>query len=484
MSRNAKAVPTVQYRRGEVATTGRGRGTIRQLQKATGWVDRLSDRLLPYDASQLESPEQRARPMIMLGLLMMGLLFGVVGLWAALVPLASGSVAPGKIVLDSNRKEIQHLEGGIIKEILVREGQSVTQGQVLVRLDNTTSQARTDLLQGQYVSSKTSESRLIAERDGKSEITFPPELVALESTYPQVRESMDTQRRLFVTRRESVQGQIDVMNQKIAQSGEEINGLREQVNSANSQISLLNEEIKVVRELLAKGNALKPRLLALERQSADLLGRRGQAQAMISRANQTINEAKINILNLRNDYLNKVVEELKETQVQLSTLTEQLRSSADVSRRVDITSPITGNITALQVHTVGGVVKPGDTLMTIIPKDDKLIVEARVSPQDIDMVHVGLTAQVRLTAFKSRYLRPAEGKVVTISGDRFDDQRTGEGFFLARIEIPQSELADIGNLKLSPGMPAEALIVTGRRTMLSYLVRPIRESFGRAFREQ
>jgi HlyD family type I secretion membrane fusion protein len=465
------------------SSSGHGRKTVARLKQATNKIDAWSVKLLPYDPNG-NSPEQRARPAIMLGLGIMAFLFGFLFLWAALVPLSSGAVAPAKIVVDSNRKEIQHLEGGIVKDILVKEGQKVKAGDVLIRLDNTTAQSRSDLLRGQYLAAKASEARLLAERDDKAAVVFPDELAMIEETDTQARENMDAQRRLFKTRRESVQGQIDVMNQKIAQSGSEISGLKQQADAASSQISLLNEEITVVRGLLAKGNALKPRLLALERQNADLLGQRGQAQAMVSRANQTINEAKLNIINLKTDFLNKVVAELKETQTQLSTLTEQMRSSTDIARRVEIRSPIDGSVTGLRANTVGGVVKPGDTLMTVIPENDQLIVEARVSPQDIDVVHAGLKAQVRLTAFKSRYMRPAQGEVLTVSADRFDDQRTGEGYFIARIAIPQSELKDMGNLKLSAGMPAEALIVTGRRTMLSYLVRPIRESFGRAFREQ
>lgn len=479
---NGEVVPQ-QPRRGNTSN-GNGRSLILRLRSVTEFVDHLADRLLPYDAQNMETPEQRARPMIVLGMAIMFGLFGVLGLWSALVPLASGAVASGRIVVDSNRKEIQHLEGGIVKEILVREGQTVKSGDVLVRLDNTNAQARSDLLRGQYIAAKATEARLLAERDSKPSITFAPELLELEPTDPITRENLDSQRRLFTTRREALDGQVSVMNQKVAQSNDEIRGLREQASASGRQISLLNEEITVVRGLLAKGNALKPRLLALERQSADLMGERGQAQALISRASQTINESKINILNLKNDFLNGVVAELKDTQVQIATLAEQLRASTDVARRVDIVAPLDGRVTALKANTVGGVVKPGDTLMTLIPLDDKLVVEARVTPQDIDVVHEGLKAQVRLSAFATRYLPPVEGTVVSVSPDRFEDSRTGEGYFVARIEIPQEALQELGDLKLSPGMPAETLIVTGRRTMLSYLVRPIRDSFGRAFREQ
>ena len=274
------------------------------------------------------------------------------------------------------------------------------------------------------------------------------------------------------------------MNQKIAQSGDEIRGYREQVSAANSQIGLLGEEITVVQGLLAKGNALKPRLLALQRTQADMMGQRGQAQAMISRANQTINEAKIAILNQKNDYLNKANTELKDVQTQLSDLSEQGIAAGDVVRRIELKAPLAGTVTGLAVHTVGGVVQPGQVLMTLVPSDDKLVVEALINPTDIDVVQAGLKAQVRLTAFHIRSLRPVDGTVVNVSADRFDNERTGEAYFTARVEIPQSELKDLGDIKLTPGMPAEVLIVTGSRTMLSYLVRPIRESFGHAFHEQ
>ncbi len=354
----------------------------------------------------------------------------------------------------------------------------------MLRLENTTAQARSDMIRNQYLTARATEARLVAERDNKETVTFPAEVASLEATDPKIKEIIDTQRRLFETRREALKGEIGVLNQKIAQSDQEIRGLREQAAAATSQINLLNEEISVVQGLLAKGNALKPRLLALQRSQAELLGQRGQAQAMVSRANQTINEAKITIINKRTEYLNSAVAELKETQSQLSDLQEQGLAAGDVVRRIEVKAPITGTVTGLAVHTIGGVVKPGETLMALVPTGDKLIVEARVAPQDIDVVTTGLNAQVRLTAFHIRYLRPVEGTVVTVSADRFEDERTGEGYYTARVEIPQSELKDVGDLKLTPGMPAEVLIVTGSRTMLSYLVRPIRDSFGHAFHEQ
>lgn len=467
-----------------IAPRGNLRPVVRRLQAITRWIDRLATRLLPYDAAHPEAPDQKARPTIALGLFLMFVLFGVIGLWASVMPLAAGAIAPGRIVSESNRKTIQHLEGGIVKEILVHEGEVVAPGQVLVRLENVSAQARNAQVIGQYIAAKVTEARLIAERDNLKTIVFDAELLAREASDPKVKEALETQRRLFDTRRAGFEGQVSVLNQKIAQTSEEIRGYRDQITAANQQISLLEQEITVVEGLLKTGNALKPRLLSLQRQQADLIGQRGQATAMASRANQTINEAKIAILNQRTDFLNKVVAELKDTQVQLSSLEEQARASADVVRRIDVTAPLAGTVTGLGVHTVGGVVQPGETLMTLVPTDDRLVMEARVAPQDIDVVHAGLVAQVQLSAFKTRYLRAVKGTVQTVSADRFDDPKTGESYYLARIEIPQSELADIGNITLTAGMPAEALIVTGYRTMISYLVRPIRDSFGHAFHDQ
>ena len=486
MNRDKRHLPLVPPGGGNLpAPRNRGRTEVAMLRTTTHWLDTIASKLLPYDATNQLAPDQRARPTILIGLMLMILLFGVIGLWAAIVPLKSGAIAPGRVMSEGNRKEIQHLEGGIIKEILVKDGDIVKAGQVLVRLDATTAKAKSEQVLGQYLAAKATESRLIAERDGKASITFPDEYLRQENANSKVKDALDTQRRLFTTRRDALQGQISVLNQKAAQSGEEIRGLKEQVTSANTQIGLLNQEITTVQGLLASGNALRPRLLALQRQQADMMGRRGESQAQISRAMQGINESKISILNVKNDFLNKVAAELKDTQVLLSSLEEQARSTTDIARRVEVTAPTAGIITSLNIHTIGGVVGAGAVMMYLIPTEDKLIVEAHVSPQDVDAVHAGLLAQVRLTAFKSRYLHPVEGKVETISADRVDDKNTQQSYYVARIEIPQSELATLGkNIKLTSGMPADVLIVTGSRTMLSYIMRPIRESFGHAFHDQ
>jgi HlyD family type I secretion membrane fusion protein len=448
------------------------------------WVDAMSERISPRVLDVTATPEAIARPTILFGVTAMAVIFGIFVFWSAVAPLNSAAVASGSVILDSNKKTIQHLEGGIIDEIYVREGQFVEKNEPLVRLDETAAKARYDLLKSQFISFKAAEARLLAERDGHQEVSFGKELLALESKSPVVQENLDSQRRLFESRRRNIEGKASVLNQKIEQSKREIQGLEAQQASASEQIRLLRDELAGVRKLYANNNISKQRLRALEREEANIIGQRGEYVAMISRAEQTIAEAEIEILNLRNDFQKEVVEELRETQTQLADLEERIRASADTFQRIVIAAPLAGTIVDLKVHTVGGVIAPGEKILDIVPQDDKLIVEAKVQPQDIDVVRAGLEARVRLSAYKTRTVPPVSGVVRHISADRFTDERTGQSYYLARIEIDEKELTPLQGVELYPGMPTEVLIVTGERTLLSYLFAPITESFNRAFREQ
>ncbi|MBN66636.1 MAG: hemolysin secretion protein D [Rickettsiales bacterium] len=454
------------------------------MERAVDIFDRWSDVIAPRNKENNDSPDNLARKPIVFGMWIAFFVFVVFGLWAAFAPLNSAAIAPGKVVLDANRKTIQHLEGGIVEDILVGEGSKVEAGDTLIVLDDTAAKARFDLYSGQYINARATAARLIAERDNAEKIDFPKELLEAEETDADIAQILDAQRRLFASRIESIDGQMKVLDQQIAQLDEEIGGLEQQITSSNEQIALLEEEIETVRTLLEKGIANKPRLLALERNAAELRGRRGEYQARISRAEQTISQARIEKYNLKTQFLNEVIQELRDTQSKMSDLEEQLRAAQDVVQRIEVKAPIAGEITGLVVHTKGGVITAGQKLMDIVPFDDKLIVEVRVNPQDIDVVRPGLEAQVRLTAYKVRNVPPAVGEVIQVSADRFEDERTGQGYFLARIAISPEELERLGHLELSPGMPAEALIVTGKRTLLSYLMDPISDSFNKAFREQ
>ncbi len=324
-----------------------------------------------------------------------------------------------------------------------------------------------------------------AERDDAEKVIFPEDLIKMQKDNPVARENLDSQKRLFESRRKSIIAQTDILKQQISQKKEEINGLRAQIKSSSDQLALLREEIAVVKKLLKSGNAMKPRLLALERTAADIEGKWGESLAMVSRAEQAIGEAEINIVNLKTKFLNEVMTDLRDTQVQISDLEEKMRAAADTMNRIEIASPLDGTVVGLKSHTVGGVITPGQPIMDIVPRDDLLIIEAKVLPQDIDVVYPGLLSRVQLTAYKTRKVPPVEGEVKTISADRLTNERTGESYFLARIGIPKKNLDALPEkAKLYPGMPADVLIITGKRTPLSYLFGSLTDYFSHAFREQ
>jgi HlyD family type I secretion membrane fusion protein len=371
-----------------------------------------------------------------------------------------------------------------VDKILVHEGKFVQAGEVLIELNPANADARLGMVAGQYWAEKAAAARLAAERDGKQSIDFPKDLLEEAAKNPAVQDTIDSQTKLFETRSKSLSGSVDVLNQQIEQLKNEIAGLRAQEQSAASQGRLLEEELVGMRKLLASGNASKSRVLALERQAADLKGRRGDYLAQIARAQQRISETNIEILNTKNKYMNDVATSTRETQVRMGTLEEQKNAASDISDRLLIKAPVTGIVTNLRIHTKGGVIAPGEAVLDLVPQNERLIVEAQVSPQDIDVVHQGLTARVRLSAYKTRNLHPVEGEVTTVSPDRFVDEKTGQSYFLARIIVDPKQFDKLGNVKLYPGMPADVLIVTGSRSLIGYLLQPIKDSMFRAFREQ
>ncbi|MDG1286244.1 MAG: HlyD family type I secretion periplasmic adaptor subunit [Rickettsiales bacterium] len=452
------------------------------ISRVMGLLDYVNNWMAPASSGG-DTPNDVTRQPIIVGGWMMIFVFGFLGLWAAFAPLASAAIAPGKIILSGNKKTIQHLEGGIVEEIYVREGQTIKAGQPLIRLNETAARARMDLFGKQYQTARATEARLIAERDDTPEIAFPDELLNPEKPTQTLTEIIISQKRLFESRRASVQGQAKVLEQKKAQFREEIVGLQAQIDSASEQIALLAEEIRAVRKLLKQGNAQKPRLLALQRQQASLKGDRGNFKARISRAEQSIAEADLQIINGRNEFANKVATEKRETVDKIADLQERLKASADIIDRIIINAPLSGIITALKVHTIGGVIRPGDAIMEIVPIDE-LLVEAKVSPQDIDVVRPGLKARVMLSAYATRRVPPLNAEVIHVSPDRFEDKRTGMPYYSARIRVSEKALEENEGIHLSPGMPADTLIVTGERSVLSYLMTPITDSFRKAFREE
>jgi HlyD family type I secretion membrane fusion protein len=420
---------------------------------------------------------------IVIGFVIVALFFGALGGWAALAPLESAAIAPGEVTIDTNRKTIQHLEGGIIGEILVRDGDVVATGQVLVRLEEIQSRAELELLQGRHLTAIAIEARLIAERDGQKEIPFPEWLLdRLEE--PEVIDTVAGQMNIFASRRESLDHQTQILGQRIAQFEEEIIGLDGQIAAEDVQLKLIGEESKDVRHLVEKGLARRPRLLALEREAAALEGQRSQNVAAIARARQSISEARLRVAELQTELINGVVQLLSETQAELFDLADRIRASEDKLGRTEVRAPIGGTIVNLQVHTPGGVIAPGAPLLEIVPSDDPLVIEARVDPGDIDVVRPGLDAQVRISAFSQRNMTPIPGIVTYVSADRLDDERTGIGYYVARIKLAEKDITEaLKGAELQPGMQAEVMIATGARTALEAIISPLSSSFNRAFRE-
>jgi len=408
--------------------------------------------------------------------------FGGFGAWAALAPLSSAAVAPGVIVADSHRKTVQHLEGGIVAEILVRDGDRVTAGQPLMRLDDLETRSTVALLEGQLWSLLAQEARLSAERDGLPAIVLPARLAAKLGD-PAVAEIAAGQERIFASRRASLDGRAEVTRQRIAQLEAQIAGLEAQRTAGQRQLSLIREESAAVAEMVAKGLERKPRLLALMRQTADLEGLQGDLANRIAQAREGIAQAELEILGLRADRQSEVAAELREVQTRRAEAEEKLAAAQVRQGRRDVTAPEAGTVLNLRAFAPGAVVAPGAALLDLVPQDDRLVVEARVSPTDIDVVHAGLPAKVVLSAFKSRTTPQLDGTVLRVSADALTDERTGQTYYSARVAVDAAQLGALKEVRLQPGMPAETLIVTGERTLLTYLMQPVEDSFRKAFRE-
>jgi HlyD family type I secretion membrane fusion protein len=442
--------------------------------------------LVPHDGRR--APPSQIGPRgfrgpIAAGLIILAVFVGGFGTWATLAPLSTAAVAPGMVVVDTKRKVIQHLEPGIVREILVRDDDRVTAGQVLIRLDNAQVAAKVQALVARYNGALALAARLRAEELGRAEIEFPPELLA-EARDPDVAKLVDSEIGIFKAKLAEYQSQAKVLAQRDAQIGEEIKGLQGQIAAQDSQLGLIAEEIKVVREMLERGLAQRPRLLLLMRQAAELEGQRSQNVAAIARARQTIGDTELRISELHTSRIDDAVEQYGDNQKELFDLAEQLRAAKDVLDRIEIRSPMDGIVVNRSVHTPGGVINAGEPLMEIVPSIDRLVVESHVEVNDIGKVGPGLPAQIRFTAYSQRTTPTIDGRVLWVSADRLEDPKTKQPYYLARIEMDEAQLAKLDNVRLYAGMPADTMIVTAQRTALDYLLTPIERTFSRGMREK
>lgn len=406
-----------------------------------------------------------------IGLTIVFVTFGVFGSWAVFAPLDSAALAPGVVTVQSYRKTVQHLEGGIVKELKVRDGDSVEVGTPVIILDDTQLQAESEVIRGQLIAAQAIEARLQAERDEQPKINFSK---MLESNSQRAVEARETESQVFKARRVSYQGEISVLEKRIGQLNEQIKGLGAVIRTKDGLDKSYASEIRELNELLSEGFVDKQRLLDQERRLDMLKSEVADHRSEITKIHLQINETQLQILQLRKNFNSEVVSQLAEVQTKIFDLQERLAAIRDRIARSVVRAPDSGMVLGMSIHTVGGVVSPGTPLLDIVPSLSDLVVEAQVSPMDIDRVSIGKIADIRFSAFNSSTTPVIEGVVTGVSADRLMDKETGMPYYLARVKLTEkgSQQLSRESLKLMPGMPAEVLINTGKRTMLQYLLQP------------
>lgn len=420
------------------------------------------------------------RPTRRVGFLIVMVTFGLFGGWAVFAPLESAALAPGVVTVKSYRKTVQHLEGGIVRELRVHDGDRVTAGDVLLVLDNTQARSETEMMRSQLIAARELEARLVAERDGLAEPAAVPDL---DATDPRVREARDSEARIFQTRRNGLLGEIGIQEKAIRQIEEQIRGFRAIIASKQTLATSYQEEIVDLRALLAEGYVDKQRLREQERSLARLQAEVVEHQSASARAQVQIGEAELKILQLKKTFATEVAGQLGETRTKIYDLRERLATVQDRDKRTEVLAPESGMVMGMTVHTLGGVVNPGTPLMDIVPANEELIVEAQLSPTDIDRIVVGQLVDIRFSAFKSSATPVIEGQLLQVSADRLTNKETGTAYYLARVALTETGRKTLGNLALVPGMPAEVLINTGARTLLQYLIQPASNAFARSLIE-
>ena len=418
-----------------------------------------------------------------LGVAALLLLGGGLGGWAATSELAGAVIAQGTVVVDSNVKKVQHPSGGIVGEILVRDGDKVAAGELLLRLDDTITRANLQIITGQLDELEIRKARLVAERDGKPAPEIPAAIVE-RMAEPEVRENVLGEQGLFESRHIARAGQKAQLGERIVQLQKEMEGLDAQQQAKVQEIDLLHKELVGLFELEKKSLVPSIKMTNMQRESARLKGAWAQLIASVAQARGKIAEIELQVIQLDQDLTTEVMKELREIRVKRAELNERRVMAEDQLRRIHVRSPQTGIVHQLSVHTVGGIITQGEQVMLIVPEDDALVIEAKLAPQDIDQVRLGQTAFVRFPAFNQRTTPEFLGAVERIAADLTKEPQLNQAYFVMRITLPAAELKRMGSLKLVPGMPAEVHIRTAERTALSYLMKPLTDQIARAFTEQ
>ncbi len=420
---------------------------------------------------------------LVIGLAVVVVLAGGLGGWASTAEISGALIAPGQIVVETNVKKVQHPTGGVVGELLTRDGDKVRAGQIVVRLDDTVTKANLAIVTKNLDAALARAARLQAEQRGLEGITFPPQLTD-RARDPDVATVMASESKLFEVRVNGRAGQKAQLRERVTQLNEEIAGLAAQEKAKDEEIALVQKELEGVRDLYNKRLIQISRLTTLERDSARLNGERAQYIASRAQAKGKITETELQIIQVDKDLVSEVSKDLRETNDKIGEFVERKVTAEDQLRRVDIRAPQDGIVEQTSVHTVGGVITAGDTIMLIVPQSDDLQVEAKVNPQDIDKLQVGQKTLLRLSAFNQRTTPELSGTVSRVSPDVTTEQRTGQSYYTIRVSMPPEEIARLGDVKLIPGMPVEAFVQTGNRTMMSYLMKPLHDQLMRAFRER
>lgn len=453
-------------------------------------VDNRGEVMIPEDPQpawyqvldeERTASRQSLRKPIMAGIIVIAIGFGGFFSWAFTAELDSAAVASGSVIVDSRKKVVNHFEGGILKKLLVEEGDRVKAGQTLMLLDGTRSESELGQLRGERYGLIAKLARLRAEQSGRGEIDFPEQILNAEQDY--VADILLDEKRLFGKRNEVYDAKRNAQAKQIEQFDAEARALESQINARTRQEKLVAEQLKGIRQLAEKGFATRTQLVEIENNWSDLVGDMGEFKAQKAAAEQQKAEAEINLASIEMEWQSDIATEIQEAQLALNDVTQRIRASEDVLNRREVKAPQDGIVANIQIRTPGGVISPAEPIMDIIPENEPLLIEAMINRQDIDSVHVGSKAQIKLTAYSQRRLAPLDGEVRYVAADQTVDEKRDSSYYIVRAAINPDALAKRDDIEIRPGMPADILILKSPRRAIDYLIDPITESMSRAFRE-
>ncbi|MDF2466740.1 MAG: HlyD family type secretion rane fusion protein [Ramlibacter sp.] len=444
-----------------------------ELQTQGGAVVSLADGSLQADSGRAGR----------IGLWALGIGFAGFLIWAAFAPLDEGVAAQGMVAIDTKRKAVQHLTGGLVKEVLVREGENVKEGQVLIKLDEATARANNEASRQRYLSLRAMQARLLAEQSGSRTITYHPDLVA-GSADPLIKSQMMTQEQLLASRRAGLAADLQSLNEQIQGQEASIRAYDSMQESRKSQLALLNEELKNTRGLVAEGYAPRNRQLELERAVAEANASMAELIGNSLRARRSIGDLRQRAISRQQEYRKEIETQMADVSREVLAEAEKYRALQNDLARVEIKAPATGQVVGLTVQTSGGVIQSGQKLMDIVPNDEPLLLEARVQPNFIDRVHAGLPVDIRFSAFAHAPTMVVDGKVLSVSGDLLTDPANNVSYYLARVTVTPEGLKKLGNRQMQPGMPTEVIFKTGERSLLTYMLGPLTKRMAASMKEE